>query len=101
MKISYKQVDDIAVVRQNETILESKDLLKWTVIWWSVCAVVAVIGLIANGFQFSTFSLIAISIFLVRIGNMLCEISVNIRTTIRQNDDLRLLLLANTSFDEK
>jgi hypothetical protein len=101
MGITYKQIDDAAVVRQNETMKEGKDLLKWSVIWWTVCAVVSVLALFTNGIYFSTFALIAISVFLVRIGNMLCEISVNIRTTIRQNDDLRLLMLANTSFEDK
>ena len=101
MKITYKQVDDAALARQNETIKEGKNLLKWVVIWWSVCAAVSFIAMYTQGVYFSTIALIATSIFLVRIGNMLCEISVNIRTTIRQNDDLRLLILTNTVFEKE
>ena len=100
MKITRKQIDDEAAKRQVDSINDGKDLLKWAVIWWSLCAVVSVVALFTNGLHFSTLALIAISVLLVRIGNMLCEISVNIRTTIKQNDDLRLLMLANTSFEE-
>jgi hypothetical protein len=101
MKITYKQIDDAALARHNETIKEGKNLLKWIVIWWSVCAAVSFIAMHTQGVYFSTIALIATSIFLVRIGNMLCEISVNIRTTIRQNDDLRLLILTNTVFEKE
>ena len=100
MKITYKQINDAAVLRQNDTKQENKDLLKWDLIWWFVCIVVSILAIFTNGIHFLTFSLIALSIFLVRIGNLLCEISVNIRTTMKQNDDIRLLILANTSFDE-
>ena len=100
MKITYKQINDAAVVRQNDTKQENKDLLKWDLIWWFICIVVSILAIFTNGIHFLTFSLIALSIFLVRIGNLLCEISVNIRTTMKQNDDIRLLILANTSFDE-
>lgn len=100
MKITYKQINDAAVVRQNDTKQENKEALKWDLIWWFVCIVVSILAIFTNGIHFLTFSLIALSIFLVRIGNLLCEISVNIRTTMKQNDDIRLLILANTSFDE-
>jgi hypothetical protein len=100
MKITYKQINDAAVVRQNDTKQENKDLLKWDLIWWFICIVVSILAIFTNGIHFLTFSLIALSIFLVRIGNLLSEISVNIRTTMKQNDDIRLLILANTSFEE-
>jgi hypothetical protein len=100
MKITYKQINDAAVVRQNDTKQDNKDLMKWGLIWWFVCIVVSILAIFTNGIHFLTFSLIALSIFLVRIGNLLCEISVNIRTTMKQNDDIRLLILANTSLDE-
>ena len=100
MKISPQYIDEIAIKRQTETISDGKDLLKWTLAWWSLCALISLAGLFINGFVFSTFILIAISIFLVRIGNMLCEVSVNIRTTIRQNDDIRLLLLSISSRED-
>ena len=100
MKITYKQINDAAVVRQNDTKQDNKDLMKWGLIWWFVCIVVSILAIFTNGIHFLTISLIALSIFLVRIGNLLCEISVNIRTTLKQNDDIRLLILANTSLDE-
>jgi hypothetical protein len=84
MKVTYQQYDEIAAKRQIETLNDGKDLLKWSAIWWMICLLL-------------TFALITVSILLVRIGNMLCEISVNIRTTIRQNDDLRLLMTPSDS----
>ncbi len=85
-------INRIVVQKQMETINEGKNLLLWSVIWWGICLLISVVGLFLNGWSFSTYIMIAICILLVRIGNMLCEISVNIRTTIRQNDDIRLLM---------
>ena len=92
MRVTYQQFDEITAKRQIETLNEGKDLLKWAVIWWVFCLLISLSAMFFFGLSLTTFAMIAISILLVRVGNMLCEISVNLRTTIRQNDDLRLLL---------
>ena len=99
MKITFKKIDDIAIARQKESLIESKELFKNSLFWWVLCVVFSVIAIFINGFNFSSYSFIVISLLLVRIGVLLSEISVNIRITIRQNDDMRLLLLANLNFD--
>lgn len=93
MKITQQQYEELVTQRQVETINDGKDLLRWSLIWWLIFVMSSLLSFFNFGFGLLTLSVFIISLFLVRIGNMLCEISTNIRITIRQNDDIRALLL--------
>ena len=101
MKITLKKINDMAISRQKESLVESKDIYRNSIFWWFLCVVFSIVAFFINGFNFSTFSFVVISLLLIRIGVLLSEISSNIRTTIRQNDDMRLLLLANLNLDSE
>jgi hypothetical protein len=101
MKITLKKINDMAISRQQESLVESKDIYRNSIFWWFLCVVFSTVAFFINGFNFSTYSFVVISLLLIRIGVLLSEISSNIRTTIRQNDDMRLLLLANLNLDSE
>jgi len=101
MKITLKKINDMAISRQQESLVESKDIYRNSIFWWFLCVVFSIVAFFINGFNFSTYCFVVISLLLIRIGVLLSESSSNIRTTIRQNDDMRLLLLANLNLDSE
>lgn len=94
MRISFKQIEEAAISRQRDTIDGNKRNSRYILVLWLfyVGGSIFLVGYL--GMTPIVLVTLFIALLLTVISSLLLTISTNLITSMRQNDDQRLLLLA-------